>query len=84
MSLLWCMESEEHPKKLKSTVVGQLIIALEHRRLVQVGEILRDIKRELKLKDEEDEGANLVNVTGEKTGCKCDVCGGNMFEHPYV
>ena len=76
----WLRETVEETAE----VVGQLIAALEHRRLVQVGGILRDIKRELKLKDGEDEGADLVNVTGEKTGCKCDVCGGNMFEHFYV
>ena len=65
-------------------VVDQLMAALENRRLVQYGGILRRIKRELKLKDGEDEGADLVNIAGNKTGCKCDVCGGDMFEHSYV
>ena len=76
----WLRETVEETGE----VVGQLIAALERRRLVQVGGILKDIKRELKLKDGEDEGADLVNVTGEKTGCKCSVCGGDMFEHSYV
>ena len=65
-------------------VVDLLMAALERRRLVQVGGILRDIKRQLKLKDGEDKGADLVNLTGDKIGCKCNVCSADMFEHSYV
>ena len=59
------------------------MVALERRRLVQVGGILRDIKRELKLKDGEDKDTDLVNLTDRKVECYCSVCGGNMAEHSY-
>ena len=64
-------------------VVEQLREALDHRRLVQTGGIFREIKRELNLKDGEDKGADLVNVTDQKIECHCSVCGGNMTEHSY-
>ena len=75
----WLRETVEETAE----VVDLLMAALERRRLVQVGGILRDIKRELKLKDGEDEDADLVNVAGKETGCRCDVCGGDMIEHSY-
>ena len=56
----WLRETLEETAE----VVDELMAALENRRLVQYGGILRDIN--------------------EKTGCKCDVCGGDMFEHSYV
>ena len=64
-------------------VVDRLMTALERRRLVQVGGILRDIKRELKLKDGEDKNADLVNVTDKKLECSCSICGADMIEHSY-
>ena len=64
-------------------VIEQLREALEHRRLVQTGGIFREIKRELKLKDGEDKGADLVSVTDRKIECYCSVCGENMIEHSY-
>ena len=64
-------------------VVEQLREVLEHRRLIQTGGIFRKIKRELKLKDGEDKGANLVSVTDRKIECYCSVCGENMIEHSY-
>ena len=64
-------------------VVEQLREALEHRRLVQTGGIFRKIKRELKLKDGEDKGADLVNLTDQKIESYCSICGGNMIEHSY-
>ena len=75
----WLRETVEETAE----VVDLLLQALERRRLVQVGGILRDIKRELKLKDGEDKGADLVNVTDRKVECYCSVCGGNMVEHSY-
>ena len=75
----WLRETVEETAE----VVDQLMAALERRRLVQVGGIFRDIKRELKLKDGEDEGADLVNVTGKKIDCYCSVCGENMIDHSY-
>ena len=64
-------------------VVEQLRGALEHRRLIQTGGIFRQIKRELKLKDGEDETADLVNITDKEIECYCSVCGGNMVENSY-
>ena len=75
----WLRETVEETAE----IVDELIAALKCRRLVQVGGILRDIKRELKLKDGEDKSADLVNVTGRKADCYCSICGGNMVEHSY-
>ena len=75
----WLRETVEETAE----VVDELMAALEHRRLVQVGGILRDIKRELKLKDGEDKEADLVNLTDRKPERNCSVCGGNMVEHSY-
>ena len=89
------MDKRQVPRNLKghawlrqtveetAEVVDQLMVALERRRLVQVGGILRDIKRELKLKDGEDKDADLVNVTDRKPERYCSVCGGDMIEHSY-
>ena len=63
-------------------VVMNLSSALRGRRLVQFGGVLRDIKRELKLKDAE-EGGDLVNTQDEKTECKCPVCGADTIRHLY-
>ena len=63
-------------------VVEMLSRAIHRRRLVQFGGILRDIKRELKLKDAE-EGGDLVNTSDEKTQCNCPVCGADTINHVY-
>ena len=67
-----------------AVVVEKLHNALYKRRLVQYGGILREIKRELKLKDGEDKGADLVNAQEESTGCNCSICGGDMKEVWYL
>ena len=71
-------------KTLEETaeIVADLSSALHGRRLVQFGGVLRDIKRELKLKDAE-EGGDLVNTQDEKTECKCPVCGADTIRHLY-
>ena len=65
-----------------ANVVGDLANALHNRRLVQFGGVLRDIKRELKLKGAE-EGGDLVNTSDEKTECSCPVCGADTIHHLY-
>ena len=65
-----------------ASVVVDLSSALHNRRLVQFGGVLRDIKRELKLKDAE-EGGDLVNTSDEKTHCNCPVCGADTIRHLY-
>ena len=65
-----------------ANVVGDLVNALHNRRLVQFGGVLRDIKRELKLKSAE-EGGDLVNISDEKTECACPVCGADTIRHLY-
>ena len=63
-------------------VVAELSSALHGRRLVQFGGLLRDIKRDLKLKDAE-EGGDLVNTSDEKTKCTCPVCGADTISHLF-
>ena len=75
---IWMRETLEKT----ADVVAQLSSALHGRRLVQFGGILRDIKRELKLKDAE-EGGDLVNTSDEKTECTCPVCGADTIHHLY-
>ena len=65
-------------------VVNLLDSALYKRRLVQYGGMLKEIKAELKLKDGEDEGADLVNTSDDKTECKCAICQGDMKETWYI
>ena len=65
-----------------ANVVRDLANALCNRRLVQFGGVLRDIKRELKLKGAE-EGGDLVNTSDEKTECTCPVCGADTISHLY-
>lgn len=67
-----------------ASVVEKLQSALYGRRLVQTGGILADIKRELKLKDAEDKGIDLVNTSGNQTTCQCDICGGDMEKVGYA
>ena len=72
-------------KTLEETaqVVEQLQNALRNRRLVQVGGMFRDIKKELELKDGEDKDADLVNTSDQETGCECDLCSSEMTEVWY-
>lgn len=66
-----------------AVIVEKLQAALYRRRLVHYGGLLKEIKREMKLKDGEDEGSDLINTSGEKTGCQCAICGGDMREIWY-
>ena len=75
---IWMRESLEKT----AGVVKQLSKALENRRLVQFGGVLRDIKRDLKLKGAE-EGGDLVNTSDEKTECTCPVCDADTISHLY-
>ena len=75
---IWLRDTLEE----SADVVGKLSCAIHGRRLVQFGGLLRDIKRELKLKDAE-EGGDLVNTSGEKTECTCPVCGADRISHLY-
>lgn len=75
----WMRSSREET----AAVIEKLQAALHKRRLVQVGGILRDIKRELKIKDGEDEDADLVNTSDRGTGCQCAICAGEMREVWY-
>ena len=75
---IWMRETLEKT----ADIVAQLSSALHGRRLVQFGGILRDIKRELKLKGAE-EGGDLVNTSDEKTECACSVCGADTIRHLY-
>lgn len=75
---IWLRETLEE----SAHVVHELSSALRNRRLVQFGGVLRDIKRELKLKDAE-EGGDLVNTSDEKTECDCPVCGAKTIRELY-
>lgn len=76
---IWLRENAEETAE----VVGKLHGMMKGRRLMQYGGIMRDIKRELKLKDGEEDDADLVNVTDEDTGCNCPVCGGDLEQKRY-
>ena len=65
-------------------MVNLLESALYRRRLVQYGGVLKQIKRELKIKDAEESETDLINLTGRKTSCKCSICNGEMSEVLYV
>jgi len=66
-----------------ATIVSKLQAALYRRRLVHYGGVLKDIKRELKLKDGEDENSDLIDNSDRKTKCQCAICGGDMKEIWY-
>ena len=71
-------------RKETASVVNLLESALYKRRLVQYGGILKQLKRELKIKDAEESETDLINLTGRKTSCKCSICNGEMSEVLYV
>ena len=71
-------------RKETAYVVDLLESALYRRRLVQYGGVLKQIKRELKIKDAEENETDLINLTGRKTSCKCSICNGEMSEVLYV
>jgi len=75
----WLRKSPQETAKM----VKKLQNALQRRNLVHYGGILKDIKRELKLKDGEDEDLDLINSDRAKTQCQCSICGGNMKEIWY-
>ena len=66
-----------------AAIVKKLQAALYRRRLIHYGGVLKDIKRELKLKDGEDDGSDLVNESDRQTKCQCTICGGDMKEIWY-
>ena len=73
------------PKRKETAYVVDLLeLALYRRRLVQYGGVLKQIKRELKIKDAEENERDLINLTGRKTSCKCSICNGEMSEVLYV
>lgn len=76
---VWLRGTAEETAK----TVGLLHNVMKGRRLMQYGGLMRDIKRDLKLQDGEDEGADLINTNDESTGCQCSVCGGVMEEKQY-
>ena len=57
--------------------------ALYGRRLIAWGGGLREIARELRLKDPDAPEADLVHVTDEDHGDTCPVCGSEMRTHVY-
>ena len=77
---IWLRKTAEET----AVVVEKLQDALRHKQLVQYGGILRDVKKELKIKDGEDEGADLVHTNDVETACSCPICGGTMEEHMYI
>ena len=76
---IWLRETPEET----SNTVSVLHRIMKGRRLMQYGGLMREVKRELKLKDGEEDDADLVNVNDESTTCKCDICGGGMEERRY-
>ncbi len=77
---LWIREDAE----TTADTVVDLASILKGRRLLQYGGLMRDAKKLLKLKDGEDEGADLINTSETETGCKCPVCAGDMQETEYL
>ena len=77
---LWIREDA---KKTADTLV-ELASILKGRRLLQYGGLMRDAKKKLNLKDGEDEGVDLINISETETGCKCPVCAGDMQETEYL
>ncbi len=77
---LWIREDAE----TTADTVVDLASILKGRRLLQYGGLMRDAKKLLKLKDGEDEGADLINTSETETGCKCPVCAGDMKETEYL
>lgn len=71
---IWIRENIEETAK----VLEQLRNALSHRRLVQHGGLLAEVKRELKLKDEEEIDEEQSEEGSEKKVCKCSVCGADV------
>lgn len=68
---IWIRENIEESAR----VLGQLRTALSHRRLVQHGGLLAEAKRELKLKDNEDEIDEEQSEENSKKKLKCTECG---------
>ena len=54
-------------------MVDLLKSALYKRGLVQYGGILKQLKRDLKIKDAEENETDLINLTGRKKSCKCSI-----------
>lgn len=77
---IWIRDTKEETAR----VVEGLANALYRQRLFEFGGALKTAKSELKLEDADDKDADLVNVSEEKTGCKCEVCGGGMQETVYT
>lgn len=67
---IWIRENLEESAK----VFKQLRDALSHRRLTQPGGIIAEAKRELKIKEDEDDYEDSQDSSGEETKV-CEVCG---------
>ena len=76
---IWLRESAEATRD----TVGVLHRIMKGRRLMQYGGLMREVKRELGLKDGEESDADLINTNDESTSCQCAVCGGGMEEKRY-
>ena len=76
---IWLRESAE----ATCDTVSVLHRIMKGRRLMQYGGLMREVKRELGLKDGEESDADLINTNDESTSCQCAVCGGGMEERRY-
>ena len=76
---IWLRGTPEETSK----VVGELHSIMKGRRLMQYGGLMREVKRDLNLKDGEEDDADLINVNDESTTCKCAVCDSDMDTKRY-
>ncbi|MGG3928573.1 protein rep [Metabacillus fastidiosus] len=74
-------------EKATDSAVSVLDSAMDRRRLLAYGGLLKEIWVELqnadKVQDVEDEDVDMVHVDGTPKECKCSTCGSNMLEHLY-
>lgn len=77
---IWIRDTREETAR----TVELLAAVLYRQRLFEFGGCFKEAKKELNLQDADDKDADLVNTKEEQTGCKCDVCGGNMQETVYT
>ena len=76
----------ENDLERQDRVVKELAKSVKGRRLAAYGGFLREVHRELKKKDADAEGADLVHVDEAghvSKGCTCEVCGSTLWEHLF-
>lgn len=73
---------DKEDEEWTDTSVAVLLASLHRKRLIAYGGILRDIRKELNMKDV-DVDADLVNVTGEEKTCTCSVCQSDFLDIAY-